>query len=406
MNKIQNFEIKINNSHFLTWILLILPILFEQPFIDNLPSTIFFVFLLIIMVIVELGQAKDKKIFYVDKYYFYLVLSLFIISLFIILSHREYLDLKGILTGNIYFSVCFLLVVIFYNNLNENYFFNVYRTICILAILLLVLQYFLFYVFKIIPELDINSLIILKVAKYNNRFSSIFSEPAHLVRYVFPLFLYELFNRKNIVIPTFTSIGILLSTSSMGLVLLVISWPYFILKKINFTKFKISKNLIKKVAFLLILIVILLIINLNQVDSTIKRTLEGASSSIRVFRGLDIFLNLPNYYKITGIGFLNIRNYCSFNKFTSNYIVKHDLFSEYSNTIAYFLITGGIFWFIFFILFLRKLSNILIGTNKIFFYSFLVMCFFAYMHAPSTWIFHMTILYLLADKRNMKKIVF
>ena len=114
--------------------------------------------------------------------------------------------------------------------------------------------------------------------------TSLFYEPAHYIIYIAPIFVMSILNEEYYISILFL-IGMILSTSSTGIVMVAIILSYFIIKNND-------KKIIKKILVLTILIVIsILLYKYLDSDFSKKVSLDSLQNNIRVF-GANKYLNL------------------------------------------------------------------------------------------------------------------
>jgi hypothetical protein len=142
--------------------------------------------------------------------------------------------------------------------------------------------------------------------------TSFFLEPAHFARYAVvgvTLFLFDdkKLTAKNVMAAVFISVGILLSTSAQGYLLMALVWLICLLRRIKDAESSGLKGLLICVILLLpVLLVLLMQIPIIQsavtralnIDITSKNTALGARLG-----GINSFLELPFGYKLIGMGF-------------------------------------------------------------------------------------------------------
>lgn len=217
--------------------------------------------------------------------------------------------------------------------------FDIYKKIVLIACIGIWIQVILFYLFNIqiyfIPKnitlnygggLDSNLLI----AGLNNsvaggyifRPSSFFIEPSFFSYYALPCLALTLQHKKGnvkkqLIYSLFISISIFLTTSTTGIVTVIILWiVYFIntFKKLSKTQFL---NILLLFALVFILVVVatsqgpiaeLLHRKWNQLFSVNKSTVFN-STSLRLLRGFGFYSNMDYVSKLIGCGFTHIRDY-------------------------------------------------------------------------------------------------
>ena len=393
-----------NYNKLLTIFFALIPIIYSQPFYYNSSPGFITGIFLIILFTVDIGNKKNDLIYKFDKYYFFFIVYIVFNSLLLALSNKQYFNLSNLFKGNIVFVIYFGLVVIFSTKMNFNFFLRIYKYICIVIILGLIVQNIFFYIFGICLE-EINNVITFiklfhgrEVAFYRPSF--IFLEPAHLIYYIIPLLFYELHCRKNIIFPIFLTIGILLSTSSSGVILVIMAWLWNILKSLLSKKDK-GKVIVYLIALLLIAFFSL---NFTGVRNTIERTKEGGSIYSRVYRGFMVFNKLPANSKLTGVGLLNLGEYTYRSDVEYDEMTLKNPKMEYANTFAYILCTVGIIGFLIFFVTLIHLFFISKKEYRFLVFIFIYLCFTGSHHGGFVWILYLSIIYKLIPDYKLVKI--
>lgn len=206
-----------------------------------------------------------------------------------------------------------IFVIFIYANVVEyTYLIKIYRFIGWISLIGLLYQSLLIYVFhqpttmiilpffeKLIPEGTMNYI----TYWYSMvRPSSFFPEPAYYCNVILPLVIWSL-KEKQYFVAIIHSIGILLTTSTLGLAALVIIWSYwaFIYVKKKILKFFFSTLLILSG---------IVIIQLNAFTETINKALNtNIFANERTVSSYYIYTQIDFQDKILGIGNGNVENY-------------------------------------------------------------------------------------------------
>ena len=183
------------------------------------------------------------------------------------------------------------------------------------------------------------------------RSSSLFLEPGYFVSYCTPAFIGIFFlenkkDRKNIALMVLFTIGFLVSTSSAGLVILLIGWGGFIIKYL----FSNKTNRSSKVCIVTIAILFVLAMLSSPMASTIlNRTKGGGSFNNRITRTILLIKEMNVYQMIFGVGINNVENFVVDNEISTEY----DEIGNLGYTSAFFgtIVNTGIITFIFYNLF-------------------------------------------------------
>lgn len=245
----------LENGKLLMALIVLLPILsvygFSKIGIDfgSLLLTAAFICILIF-------KARRNKILIYDKkfalWYIYILYALVVTVMNcelgdLIVSEKKSIFLHT-LKWFIYIIICLISVLNEY--INYEWMVSFYLKVCKIVTILIFIQALVYYMFHIISVGYVNHYLMVPEYYYNNlqqyyisgsfiRLSSVFYEPAHYFEYVFMGLIICLFKRENIHNNYFWSIllslGIVISSSGMGIAFLVIIWTiyYFYLIKNN-----------------------------------------------------------------------------------------------------------------------------------------------------------------------------
>ena len=180
---------------------------------------------------------------------------------------------------------------------------------------------------------------------YGFRPASFFLEPSWYADYFMPLICILLFNKsianflndkKRIIFAAYFSVTILFTSSSLGVLYVIIAWFFFLFT--SYSEMSI-KNIYKVFYLLAALFAMLFVLQSEFFFITIMRFLNGASIGPRFVRGFIIFDNMNIYHQIFGVGLNNIGNYVSLNGIVTMYD-EADL--NYTVTLTNRLIATGI----------------------------------------------------------------
>lgn len=144
--------------------------------------------------------------------------------------------------------------------------------------------------------------------------SSLFLEPAHFSYFVAVPLAYMLgvmrTNWKTIIGAMIITVALVLSTSSSGLLVLVICWAFFFSKSMS--KNDCGKTVVNPLVILggilLIAAVIGLLMSPLSAD-LFARALDGGSVSTRIIRGFLIFSQMGTFEQLFGVGINNLTSY-------------------------------------------------------------------------------------------------
>lgn len=163
------------------------------------------------------------------------------------------------------------------------------------------------------------------------RFSAFFGEPAHMAIYLAPILAMAL-QKEDYLITVVIATGMLLTTSSSGIVFIVvlITYKYFD-KKENLN----TKNIISAIVLVLFICIGYVFVTNNHYDNySNKFTFEYFANNIRLFGGFE-YLTYFNFGEwIFGIGINKLSTYGEINGFVAY---------NYANSLFYSIISFGLF---------------------------------------------------------------
>lgn len=152
---------------------------------------------------------------------------------------------------------------------------------------------------------------------YGFRPPSLFTEPSYYAVYVAPFLALLLFsedtrhilglsNFKALVFATCVSVACLLSTSSSGVLFLVIIWGYFFFISAN----RGGLSVFGKIILTFVILVSVFIVFTSPIfNFVVSRTISGATFGQRIGRGFLIFDQMDSFRQIFGVGLNNLGNY-------------------------------------------------------------------------------------------------
>lgn len=197
--------------------------------------------------------------------------------------------------------------------------------------------------------------------------SSIFYEPSHYFIYVFVtlillLFCEERCNAKRLALALFISGGIVLSTTSMGIIFVAIIWLCWVAWK----SLKNYRNKRTEIMFLVVCtmgaMASLILLNSQRVINALERVFDTGYTGGNAIagRGMGYYeiIKMPIINAIFGYGYGNVG-------------------SEYYPSMAFnFLCIGAIGCFLLFVIFYNIYIKILLKEEKISFIAYIAMCFY------------------------------
>lgn len=259
-------------------------------------------------------RLKKTNIWLPFIFCFLLILYAFLF-IFIDSNSNYQVNLSNLLIGIVRLSFHFILIILGVNSLfNISFAIRIFKYIGIFATLYLCIQFAAYYLFGkilpwIIPFLNVyqDGYGSIDFTNFFNDFYrpySFFLEPGFYVQFILPLLVIMLLNDKyyDMFTSVFISIGIILSTSGQGLMILPLIWGFFI-----FNRYR--KNIWKFSVGTFLCLIFLYIFKDNSIISRSFDRLfggENASSHLRIFQPLQMFSGLPTFNQIMGIGYNNI----------------------------------------------------------------------------------------------------
>lgn len=280
----------------INWFLPIFYILAQYPFaVSNVGTT-----LLIIAAIYEFIRYRKVKI---HKW-----LTLFVVYCTTIQIIHTIYNVSTTSINNLMMPVLFLFIIcVFINDVHEDNLYKAYSFVGLIVMMGMFYQSFGYY-FASQPAVPITILPI-KVDDLHYwgdlkglRPSSFFTEPQAYASYMAPLLFLSL-KRKRIIFSILISLSILLSTSSQGILLMVIIWTSFIVLQ--------TKGLLTKLVFLVPLIgLTFLFFNSDIFAFSINKISSiDLENNIRLSRGFTIYATFDAWKMLFGLGAGNLLDY-------------------------------------------------------------------------------------------------
>lgn len=284
--------------------------------------------------------------------YIYFIVGIFCTIFASYETHFNFKDFVTVAARILYFSVLIYVCYYEYNFKSGNRYIKICSTIFVIYA---IIQYITHLVTSFILPTTFNSNWIfeaeagerLNYEKYYRwlyRSSSLFLEPGYFISYCTPavidIFFLEKMNKKNVILMILFSIGFLVSTSSAGLFIILITWIGFMIKSMC----NPQKNNLKIFKFIIIPLIIILLLSLPLSNTVLTRTKGGGSFNNRITRTLMLIDKMNWYQKIFGVGINNVENFVVTNQFYTQYDETGNLgyTSAYFGTIA----NSGILTFI------------------------------------------------------------
>ena len=376
--------------------------------------------LLGVSVFLVLMRTKMEVSLYYTKgilIYYMVGMSLLLVSLF--LQGLEFPVVNGLkITSRWirYFGYVFFCIIIVDNLSLKETLLKVYRFACIIICIYTLMQTIGFFLFGVILPIKILPFSEASAMNYDILIDNFetgyfraygpFTEPSYLTKFLCPGFCFSLYGwcKKNQKVELFTailiSLTIMISTSSQGISLLVLTIMLFALSK----RFLSLKN----IGILIIVVSLALVLwNTGVISRPLERltsislTSSGDySSELRLFRGYAYWLKMPFVYKFIGAGFGNIGNFTELFNITTpfDHYIKSLTASEYMNGIAGILVETGLIGFFVFVVFVVVSFKRLDSVGKILLGQLLLLLGSGTMLLSPTSVFYFAMIFLNAKK--------
>ena len=292
--------------------------------------------------------------------------------------------------------LCYVAFWYFITPYSIDRYLSIYKKISIYIVIFFYIQYFSFHVLNyrisgVIPGLPIYENLSLDINTWlqnhnlSDRFSSLFSEPSYLCRFIIPLIVLEMYsiNKINWKLVLFLSIPLLLTLSGTGILVFVALVLFWYLNTISY---KDTKSIVKIFAVTIgIVITYFIVINSDIGQMIIDRQSEmnadyagGSKSGVfRLWRGYAVFAEYPLKLQIFGTdNIYEIRNYEMRTIYGQLFINSNNFY----NGLSTLLLRQGYIGLIIFLLFICQIWKKVSITGKA-----IVICYVVYMLCESVY---------------------
>lgn len=267
---------------------------------------------------------------------------LFVISMFILEFSVHWSSVSIGKAANILIYGLLVLLIPFFLKYDEM--LRYYNVVGFFATLLIYIQFVQIYILKVVP-------IHFEMTLAVDRPSSFFTEPQAYASYIVFLLIFSL-KKRDYLIFLFHSIGVFMSTSSLGIFMTVFIWISFI---IFYSSRTIKQILIKVCIILCLSIGIFVFINTSAFGYAFNKLTEiDIFSNIRIIRGFWTYITLPFFNKIFGVGFYNIENFLNMHN-VYLWWIEGSTIPEYITSMAAILVYFGVIPFIILWIFLIQM---------------------------------------------------
>lgn len=407
MDKISNQQ---NNIKQYIYSFVIVTLLFTNQysgFIEGVTLAEVLLLSCIVMTIIDKRNILSKgqlKLIYIWIF----VITLTVISLHI---QGSYLQIKFI-SRILRTSLIIISIVILIGRLKLQKLLKVYKYFVIISIIYIFIQT-IFYKLgvqintKILPIPYYNSVFVNNPYAENFfRPAGFYSEPAMFSQFLLPAIVFSIIGwdkkEANYVLLIFILLGIIISTSTLGIALAIILvvYSFYVKYKRNQTKL-ILVVAITSISIFIVLnilepqLVTFTLSKLNIFDSAVY-----GSEGIRIFRGWSIFYQIPDHYKMIGIGHGNLGNFLTRTGITSIYDTNDLGYLDYASGISLSFLYYGIIPGTLYLGILIKFFIDGNGTTKA-----LMLCYIIISLVSSTLfdplaLFYFTLIYLSKNERD------
>lgn len=365
------------DKKFFSFLVVLLPFLYQYK--SPISNISFGEFILIPFMVYYLIIDLRKKINFspFNGMYTYWGIALLMTLFAMLQPHFQILAFNTVFIRIVYYSI---LIYVSYKHINIEYALNVAEILAVFFSIYAVIQFVVHSVNGTILPTIINSswvfeseagirLNYTEYYRWTYRSSSLFLEPSYFAAFCSVGLCYSVFSSEksklHFVFSLLITLGLVVSTSSAGLFIIIIVWGlYFFI-----TFFKNGKKMTYKSFFvtLLFLIFSFYVFNSSMATTLLERTATGGSFSNRITRGFIIADYLNFFQKIVGVGINNLGNFVQ----NHNIITKYDevgMLNYASSMIGTYLCSGVItlfFYLRFFIKSWRNRNNDIISKSLI-----------------------------------------
>lgn len=384
--------------------------IYAFPFLINNMGVAFLYFFITPLLIVEYSKTSIPRIVKSQKVLLIYILYLSIITLFSTQALSKSL-ISLILTSSIY-------VFLFSYKGFHTYLLKFYLFFAGAFSGFLILQYIAYFlagveisgIVSFLPlyeELESNGII--ETLSFV-RLASVFREPSHFALYVVPSVIIALTNdtikRKNkYILLVLVTIATILSTSGNGIILLTLSYILYSLSLLN-----------ERISFKNIFIVLIIVLGgifAYSSSQFIGDTTEylfvgsgnvGSKAGYRIYRGFELYADLPLENKITGLGWKNAENYLRENNNALYGRYSSESAFDYFNSIAAVLIYSGFLGAVLFLGFIKSLwKECFSPTSRMLIVIMLASMVSSSIFMTDQWLLYLSLIYATGDKVQINR---
>lgn len=366
---------------------------------------------LLIMICCALVYIFQKERVFFDRSILAFCVIILILTSILAFQGSTYFSPANALKSIVYlYSIIFIVLVISSSKDHYQKMWKCVNSITKVAMVIVLVQSLLYFIWGVQYYIAFDGsvsqfLTIGSGLKY--RPSAFFSEPSHFAEFVLLSYYYYLFVKQNYKIIFIYSLGIIASTSGLGIVGAAILWAIYVCvykPKHSFSSYKYIL-FFGRVMIILIVIYLFIFFYSTALESDywlLQRLASGGTFDARVLRSFDIYFSLGFFNKIFGVGLQNQANYLEYFSFVSQFDNRGTLINrEYAQTLGYILTTTGLIGFISFnVIWLKiamknKNTRILIGL-------FLFVCLVSNVLTRFIMMLYMIMIYKQYNKKVFK----
>ena len=178
--------------------------------------------------------------------------------------------------------------------------------------------------------------------QWTYRSSSLFLEPSYFAAFCSVGLSALLFvadeNKSSFIKSLIVTLGLIVSTSSAGLVILIINWSGYFYK--IYLKSKRMIRFRELIITLVFIVFAIYVFGSSMAETLIARTATGGSFGQRVMRGVIISEYLSPYQKLVGVGINNLGDFVRYNGIVTRYDEGPSMLNYSSSLIGTYLCSG------------------------------------------------------------------
>jgi hypothetical protein len=240
---------------------------------------------------ISFSLALSVSAIRVDKWFFYAITT----SLIIILLGFSTLVLNDVLSISFFRASGYILITVMYLSINNKYaenFMSLYLWLAFFAAVLLIFQVLVYYLFGYVLNLSLplktyetNTLQVIDLVSQGFRTGGLFKEPSYFSIYISPAIICMAIRRK-ILFHTILVLASVLSTSSLGIAISMISYLFFFFGQGGYLNIK--GLFIGTISMLIFFLVFAFVSDIPGIDRFMEIFITGGTLKDRVFPLFDV----------------------------------------------------------------------------------------------------------------------